>query len=180
MDEKALQSMTVGPESLGKALGLTRQHVSSLAKDGVLVRKGRGQYPLLENVRRYVEHKAQGANADEWRAARTDHLRVKTEREELALERDRLKMQVSKHDADLDEIFWRLLVTYIDFSDAAMRELDERGLLNHDRLNPQMQCSNIIHRYCVDHRAHIRDRLQEHRRKQLKRQAEEVEQALAE
>ena len=172
-----LETATIGPESLGKALGITRQHVASLTKSGVLVKQGRGVYPLLENVRRYVDYRAQGANSDEWRAARTDHLRVRTAREELALERDRIQMQLSEHDADLDKKFWELLVTFVDFSDQATFELERRGLLV-ERANRTMLVSNVIHAYVIEARARIEEALAEHRRRQLKQQAETVAEAL--
>lgn len=45
----------VSADDLAACLGITQQRVSKLVREGVLVREGRGAYPLAENVRRYVE-----------------------------------------------------------------------------------------------------------------------------
>lgn len=174
-----LEKVAVGPVVLAEALGIQRQTVASLAKAGVLVKTARGQYPLLENVRRYVSYRAQGDTADTWREARTRHLEVRTERERLALVRDKLKTATHDFDAGLDGKFWELLVAHVSFADAAMFELERAGLIA-DVRDARMRVANTIQDFVIRARVDVRDRLQEYRRTRASELAETLDGELGE
>lgn len=47
---------TCGPTTLALMFGVTAMRVQQLASDGVVVRKGRGQYLLIDSVRNYLAY----------------------------------------------------------------------------------------------------------------------------
>lgn len=62
----AKPSQTVGAPTLSKVLMLTPRRIQQLTSDGVLIKEGRGKYPLIPNVQNYIKYwqdRAAGSDA---------------------------------------------------------------------------------------------------------------------
>jgi len=71
-----------------KIIGKSRQWVSELTKEGVLVQQSRGKYKLDENIQRYIEHLLGGRESDKkprFIDEKTEHERIKKEKAALEL-----------------------------------------------------------------------------------------------
>ncbi|MEI4473338.1 terminase small subunit [Frigidibacter sp. MR17.24] len=88
---------TVSESALARLLGVSASRVQRLARDGVLVRSGRGKYALEESVRRYAEKLREGAaragrpsaGGDDLKAERLRLTRAQADREEARVARER-------------------------------------------------------------------------------------------
>lgn len=168
---------TVSTQTLCEALRLTKQRVSQLEKAGVLVKQARGKWQLLDNIGRYIDYLKRGPGADDWREARTRNLNVRTEREELALHRDRLVMKAESHDGALDRIFWELLVKHFDFACALTADLEAAGLIA-GKERATMQTANAITEWIAGARQLCRSDLAEFRKGQIHEQVAEIDDAI--
>ena len=76
---------------------LTNRRVQQLTSDGVLLKEGRGKYPLIPNVQNYIKYwqdRAAGSDADESDFA-TENLRLKK------LTADKMDLEVKQMRGDL-------------------------------------------------------------------------------
>lgn len=84
--------VTVSAGQMAEILGITPRWLRKLATEGVLQRVGRGQYPLIESVQAYVEHRAdEGARKSQSTAA--EDLRSQRARE--------IAMRIAKQEREL-------------------------------------------------------------------------------
>nr|WP_255720623.1 terminase small subunit [Acuticoccus kalidii] len=90
---------TVSARVLANLFGVSPQTIQAYAARGVIVRQGRGSYPLAENVQRYTRHlrdAASGRGADEATSSLTDErTRLARERaDEAALKNAKLRREM--------------------------------------------------------------------------------------
>ncbi|KHF33374.1 hypothetical protein CM49_04322 [Paenibacillus sp. P1XP2] len=103
--------LIVGTMVFCKIIGKSRQWVSELTKEGVLVQESRGKYRLDENIQRYIEHLLGGKENDKKPKLidyRTEH--EKTKAEKAALELEHLKGNLHAA-ADVELLLSDLILT---------------------------------------------------------------------
>lgn len=103
--------LIVGTMVFCKIIGKTRQWVSELTKEGVLVQESRGKYKLDENIQRYIEHLLGGKENDKKPKLidyKTEH--EKTKAEKAALELEQLKGNLHAA-ADVELLLSDLILT---------------------------------------------------------------------
>ena len=83
--------------SLAAIIGMTRQRVDQLAKEGVFAKNDAGKYPLAENVRRWIAYKTSSSNGEaKFNDERNVHEKIKRETAELKLARLRNEVHNAK------------------------------------------------------------------------------------
>jgi len=87
-DIQELETRMVNAQELANLLACTTQYVYMLAKQGVLIKKGPSQFPLAENIQKYLqflESKKGGDKTSYW-AEKSLHERARRQIGELKLE----------------------------------------------------------------------------------------------
>jgi phage terminase Nu1 subunit (DNA packaging protein) len=113
--KRDISDVIVNTDVLAGLLGFTRQRVNQLAKEGILEKKAPGRFPLMQNIKRYVEFLRTGQKDEEEEATaqyweeKALHEKAKRELAELKLSRQRNLL----HDAvDVELAITNMLVTF--------------------------------------------------------------------
>jgi len=113
--KRDISDVIVNTDTLAGLLGFTRQRINQLAKEGILEKKAPGRFPLMLNIKRYVEFLRTGqkdedeeATAQYWEE-KALHEKAKREMAELKL----AKIRGQLHDAaDIELAITNMLVTF--------------------------------------------------------------------
>jgi phage terminase Nu1 subunit (DNA packaging protein) len=77
---------TISTSDLCRLLGCSKQHISHLERDGIIVRAGRNEWPLVKTVRAAVEQWKAQRNAASASRARWEAARAQREEQRIARE----------------------------------------------------------------------------------------------
>lgn len=96
-------------DGMAACFGLTRQRIVQLANEGVLTRDEKSKYPVAENIKRYLAHKAGGKGAISLDDERAKHEKAKRELTELDLAR---KLNIVHEASDIELMVGGILTVF--------------------------------------------------------------------
>ena len=109
-DIQELKTRMVNAQELANLLACTTQYVYLLAKQGILVKEGPSQFPLAENIQKYLQYlksKNEGDKAFYW-SEKAKHERALRQMSELKLE----QLDNKLHDAKAVEVVMNDMMSY--------------------------------------------------------------------
>jgi len=102
-DIQELKTRMVNAQELANLLACTPQYIYLLAKQGILVKEGPSQFPLVENIQKYLQYllkSEKGSDKTSYWAEKSLHERALRQMSELRLK----KLHDKLHDAEAVEV----------------------------------------------------------------------------
>jgi len=110
-DIQELKNRMVNAQELANLLGCTTQYVYMLTKQGILVKEGPSQFPLAENIQKYLQYllkSEKGGDKTSYWAEKSLHERALRQLSELRLK----KLHDKLHDAKAVEAIMNDMMSY--------------------------------------------------------------------
>ena len=110
-DIQELKTRMVNAQELANLLGCTTQYVYLLAKQGILVKEGPSQFPLAENIQKYLQYllkSEKGSDKVLYWSERAKHERALRQMSELRLK----KLHDKLHDAEAVEVIMNDMMAF--------------------------------------------------------------------
>lgn len=110
-DIQELKTRMVNAQELANLLACTTQYVYLLAKQGILVKEGPSQFPLAENIQKYLQYllkSEKGSDKVLYWSEKAKHERALRQMSELKLE----QLDNKLHDAKAVEVVMNDMMSY--------------------------------------------------------------------